>query len=120
MLRVSPEEFEILVEKALDQLPEQFAQLLDNVAVVVADEPDPEVLAEFGFDPGEELLGLYTGVPQTERETGYFGLPDHVSIFRGPLCRYCRSRRELIGEIRDTVVHELGHHFGLSDEEMPY
>lgn len=120
MLRVSHQEFEALVKKALDQLPEQFARMLDNVAVVVADEPDPEVLQEFGFDPGEELLGLYTGVPQTERETGYFGLPDHVSIFRGPLCRYCRSRRELVQEIRDTVVHELGHHFGLSDEEMPY
>ncbi|MDA8018297.1 MAG: metallopeptidase family protein [Thermoanaerobaculia bacterium] len=119
-MRVPPEEFEALVERALDQLPEQFAELLENVAVVVADEPDAAILEEMGFDPGEELLGLYTGVPQTEREVGYFGLPDHVSIFRGPLCRYCRSRRELILEIRDTVVHELGHHFGLSDEEMPY
>lgn len=120
MIRVGEKEFEALVEKALDQLPENFAALLDNVAVVVEEEPDPDVLREMGFDPEEELLGLYYGVPQTEREVGYFGLPDQVSIYRGPLCRFCRSRRELISEIRDTVVHELGHHFGLSDDEMPY
>lgn len=110
----------MLVKRALDQLPEQFAEILDNVVVLVEEEPDPEMLAEMGFDPDEELLGLYTGVPQTEREVGLFTLPDTVSIYRGPLCRYCRGRRELIREIRDTVVHELGHHFGLADDEMPY
>ena len=120
VLRVSAKEFEALVARALEELPEEFAALLENVVVVVEDEPDPDVLAAFGFDPEEELLGLYTGVPQTEREVGYFALPDQVSIYHGPLCRLCRSRRELVGEIRDTVVHELGHHFGLSDEEMPY
>lgn len=120
MLRVSTEEFETLVGRALDQLPQQFAEMLDNVAILVEEEPDPEMLREMGFDPEEELLGLYTGIPQTEREVGWADLPDTVTIYRGPLCRYCRDRRELIREVRDTVVHELGHHFGLSDEEMPY
>ncbi|MEM9555944.1 MAG: metallopeptidase family protein [Acidobacteriota bacterium] len=119
-MRVSREEFEALVERALDQLPPEFAELLDNIVVVVEDEPEPELLAEMGMDADEELLGLYRGVPQTERETGYFSLPDQVSIYRGPLLRICRDRRELIREVRDTVVHELGHYFGLSDEEMPY
>ena len=119
-MRVSNEEFQALVERATDKLPAEFAELIDNVVIVVEDEPEPEILAEMGFEPGEELLGLYQGVPLTERETGYFALPDQVSLYRGPLCRISRDRRELIREIRDTLVHELGHYFGLSDEEMPY
>ena len=119
-MRVPPEEFEALVERALDQLPEEFAELLDNVVVVIEDEPDPEELAEMGFDPNEELLGLYRGVPLNDRGFEYSALPDQVAIYRLPLLRMCQDRRELIREVRDTVVHELGHHFGLTDEEMPY
>jgi predicted Zn-dependent protease with MMP-like domain len=119
-LRVAPEEFERLVEKALDELPEEFAEALENIAVVIEDEPDPELLAEYGFDPEEELLGLYEGVPLPERDSFYQALPDRISIFRSPLLRYCRSRREVIREVRDTLVHEIGHYFGLGDEEMPY
>ena len=119
-MRVPPEEFETLVERAIDGLPEEFFALLDNVAVVVEDEPDPEDLHEMGFAPGEELLGLYRGIPLVERDSAYSALPDQVSLYRGPLLRICRDRRELIREIRDTLVHELGHHFGLTDEEMPY
>lgn len=119
-MRVPREEFEALVERAVERLPSEFAELVENVAIVVEDEPDPEILREMGFGPDEELLGLYQGVPLTERETGYFALPDQVSLYRGPLLRICHSRRELLGEIRDTLVHELGHYFGLSDEEMPY
>lgn len=119
-LRVAPEEFERLVEKALDELPEQFASALENIAVVIEEEPDPELLAEYGFDPEEELLGLYEGVPLPERDSFYQALPDRVSIYRGPLLRFCRNRREVIREVRDTLVHEIGHYFGLGDEEMPY
>lgn len=120
MLRVPPEEFDVLVEKAIADLPEEFARLVRNVVIVVEEEPDPEVLAEMGFEQDEELLGLYQGIPLTERGAVYDGLPDQVSLYRQPLLRYCRSRRELIREVRDTLVHELGHYFGLSDEEMPY
>lgn len=119
-MRVPSEEFEALVDRAVERLPEEFARLVENLVIVVEDEPEPELLREMGFEPGEELLGLYQGVPLTERETGYFALPDQVSLYRGPLLRICHDRRELIQEIRDTLVHELGHYFGLSDEEMPY
>jgi predicted Zn-dependent protease with MMP-like domain len=112
--------FERLVEEALDGLPEEFAELLENVAVVVEEEPDPAVLAELGMDPEEELLGLYLGIPLPARDTQYQALPDQVAIYRGPVLRVCGSRREVVREVRDTVVHELGHYFGLDDEEMPY
>jgi predicted Zn-dependent protease with MMP-like domain len=119
-LWLSRSAFERLVGEALDGLPPDFAALLDNVAVVVEEEPDPRVLTEMGMDPDEELLGLYLGVPLTVRDSQYQALPDRVAIYRGPVLRCCGSRREVVREVRDTVVHELGHHFGLEDEEMPY
>jgi len=111
--------FTRLVEQAIEELPDHFAEVLENVGVVVEDEPAPETLEMLGFEPGEELFGLYEGVPLTERDSFYQSLPDRISIYHGPLQRVCRSRREIVQEIRDTVVHEIGHHFGLSDEEMP-
>ena len=119
-MRVPPEEFEDLVALALDGLPDEFAELLDNVAVVVEDEPTPEDLESVGLHEGDDLLGLYQGVAQAYRDTFYSALPDRVVIYRGPLTRACTNRRELIREVRDTVVHELGHHFGLEEEDMPY
>ena len=119
-MRVSEEEFEALVERAMERLPPEFAELLDNIVVVVEDEPEPELKREMGMDEEEELLGLYTGIPLVEREAAYSSLPDQVSLYRGPLLRVSRSRRELLREIRETLVHELGHYFGLSDEEMPF
>ncbi|HVT16217.1 MAG TPA: metallopeptidase family protein [Thermoanaerobaculia bacterium] len=119
-MRCSREEFEALVARALDGLPEEFAEMLANVAVVVEEEPDPDDLEEMGMDPDEELLGLYQGVPQPERGSFYSALPDRVILYRGPILRCCDNRREVIREIRDTVVHELGHHFGLEEDDMPY
>ncbi|MCP4658239.1 MAG: metallopeptidase family protein [bacterium] len=119
-MRVSHDEFEALVTRALDQLPREFAELLDNVAVVIEEEPGPEELDEC-WDPDDgELLGLYRGVPLIDRGCDYVALPDQVVLYRGPLLRTCANRRELIREVRDTVIHELGHYFGLSDEEMPF
>jgi predicted Zn-dependent protease with MMP-like domain len=119
-MRVSPEEFEALVAKALDGLPEEFGEVLANVAVVIEVEPDPDDLEALGMGEDEELFGLYQGIPQRERGSGYSALPDRVVIYRGPILRWCSDRREVIREVRDTVVHELGHHFGLDDGEMPY
>lgn len=116
-MRVSEDEFEALVIRALERLPSEFGEILDNVAVAIENEPAQEVLDELGED---EILGLYRGVPLPERDSFYSALPDEVVLYRGPLLRICRNRRELMWEIRDTLVHELGHHFGLSDEEMPY
>ena len=120
---MSRAEFERVVESALDELPEVFAQRLENVAVVVEDEPDPDDLAEMGLDSeedGDELFGLYSGVPLIDRGASYSGLPDRVLIYRNPILRACRSRREVVSEIKKTVIHEIGHHFGLDEHEMPF
>jgi predicted Zn-dependent protease with MMP-like domain len=120
--RLSERRFRELVAEALDDLPDEFAELLDNVAVVVEDEPDPEVLAEFGMDPaeGDELLGLYQGIPLDARGFDYGGLPDRVVIYRGPILRITRSRAEIVEQVRETVLHELGHHFGLREDDLPF
>ena len=109
--------FERLVERALDDLPSDVAAMLDNVEIVVEDEPTPEQL-ERG-DAAETLFGLYEGVPRTERGSGYsLVLPDKVTIFRGPLERACRSPAEIAREVRITVVHELAHHLGFEEDRL--
>jgi predicted Zn-dependent protease with MMP-like domain len=119
VIRLSRRDFEQLVEQALGELPERFAALLDNVAIVVEEEPTDEDLdvLEEGCD---ELLGIYRGVPMTERHWDSVHLPDQIAIFRGPILRIAQNRRDAIDEVRDTVVHELGHYFGLDDDEMAY
>jgi predicted Zn-dependent protease with MMP-like domain len=121
-LSMSPEEFEGLVRQAVDGLPDQYRRLLKNVAVVVEPEPSREVLEEMGMESEDDLLGLYSG---TARDAESFfdpggHLPSKISIYRGPILRLCRTPEEVVQEVRDTVVHEIGHHFGLDDEEMPY
>lgn len=121
MMRMSVQAFEDLVGRALEELPDSFAGLLDNVFIVVEDEPSADDMEAVGLDPDEdELFGLYQGIPHTERGSEYSALPDRVVLYRGPILRCCTSRRDVIREVRDTLVHELGHHFGLSDDEMPY
>ena len=113
-------EFERLVEEALASLPPQFAELLDNVAVVVEEEPSDDDLDALD-DPQGEILGLYRGVALTHRTHDMLPmLPDQIAIFRGPILRIARSRSEAMHEIRDTVIHELGHYFGLDDHDMAY
>jgi predicted Zn-dependent protease with MMP-like domain len=123
-MRVSHEEFEALVEEALEQLPAEFREALENVAVMVQEEPSAEDLEEVGIDAddpeADELLGLYQGVPLTERDSFYSALPDRVLVFRGPILRSCDTRRQVIREIRETVQHELGHYFGLEEDELPF
>ena len=123
-LRVSREQFEALVEEALEQLPDEFREALDNVAVMVEEEPSDEDLEEVGIDPEDpdrdDLLGLYQGVPLTDRDSSYSALPDRVLVFRGPILRACDSRRQVLREIRETVQHELGHYFGLEEDDLPF
>jgi len=123
-VRVPLEEFQALVEEALEQLPAEFRAALDNVAVMVEEEPSEEDLEEVGIDPedpdADELLGLYQGVPLTERDSFYSALPDRVLVFRGPILRSCDNRRQVVREIRETVQHELGHYFGLDEDELPF
>ncbi|QQR76033.1 MAG: metallopeptidase family protein [Holophagales bacterium] len=123
-MRVSREEFEDLVAQAVEGLPDEFKSMLDNVAVMVEEEPSDEDLEEVGIDPADpdrdELFGLYQGVPLPERGSSYSALPDRVLIYRGPILRCCEGRREAIREIRDTVLHELGHYYGLEEDELPF
>jgi len=121
-LSMSPEEFEGLVRTAVDGLPDQYRRLLKNVAIVVEPEPSREVLDEMGMDSEDDLLGLYSGVARDGESFFDPGghLPARISIYRGPILRLCRTSDEVVEEVRDTVVHEIGHHFGLDDDEMPY
>jgi len=115
-------EFELAVERALDELPEKIAREIENVVVVLADEPTEEQLRDVGLDPETETaLGLYEGTPITEREPSQWGgaLPDQITIFRLPLLEACADRRELIREIRLTVIHEVGHYFGFDEDALP-
>ena len=115
-------EFERLVEEALESLPPQFKELLDNVAVVVEEEPSDDDLDALEDPDGDnELLGIYRGVALTHRTHDMLPmLPDQIAIFRGPILRVARNRSEAVHEIRDTVIHELGHYFGLHDDDMAY
>jgi predicted Zn-dependent protease with MMP-like domain len=122
-MNISPADFEALVEQALHELPEEFASLLDNIAVVVEEEPTDDDLDALGDDEDgdDELLGIYRGVARTDRTFDMLPLlPDQIAIFRGPILRVCNSRREVVREVRETVIHELGHYFGLGDDEMIY
>ncbi len=116
-MRRETADFHELVERALEGLPPELSELLDNVAIVVDDWPgySTPLVADA---PDDTLYGLYEGVPLTERGSGYHGtLPDKITIFRGPLERDFTSR-ELEEQIRITVVHEIAHHFGIDEERL--
>jgi predicted Zn-dependent protease with MMP-like domain len=107
---VSPARFATLVADALDSIPEDLASKMDNVAVVVDD-----------FAPPGRLLGLYEGVPLTQRANygeGHMVMPDRVTIFRRSICAICETDDEVVDQVRLTVIHEIGHHFGLSDARL--
>ena len=120
-MRMSVEQFEGVVAEALEELPSDLAEHIENLMVMVEDEPERQLLVDFGMDPDEDLLfGLYEGVALPRRGSSYSGtLPDRILIYRLPLLEACATRRELRREIRLTVIHELGHYFGLEEEELP-
>jgi predicted Zn-dependent protease with MMP-like domain len=120
--RLSREEFEQVVVEALDTLPKRFADLVENVVIAVEDEPTDEDLESVERDPDDdsELLGIYRGIALTERDGEVPLLPDEIAVFRGPINRVARTRSEAVEEVRETVIHELGHYFGLEDDEMPH
>jgi predicted Zn-dependent protease with MMP-like domain len=119
-MRISHADFDRLVEQALSDLPPQFSKILDNVVIIVEEEPSDDDL-DLVEDPDGELLGVYRGVARTRRTHDMLPmLPDQIAIFRGPILRVVRDPREIVREVRDTVIHELGHYFGLHDHDMPY
>ena len=108
MIDVSPERFEELVADALDSIPPALGELMDNVWVQVENRSRPD------------LLGLYEGVPLTARDGGYAGMvmPDRITIFRRTICSICATEDEVVAQVRETVVHEVAHHFGIDDERL--
>ena len=119
MLEISRKEFERLVERALRTLPRRFRARLENIAVVVEDWADDDTLEEMGIEPPDTLYGLYRGTDLTRRDTTYGGvLPDVITIYQGPIEEDCDSIPEMEALVRDTVVHEVGHYFGLDDEQL--
>ncbi|WP_347109323.1 metallopeptidase family protein [Paenarthrobacter sp. S56] len=113
---MSAEEFEAAVGDALQMIPPKAAAAMDNVAIFIEDDYTPQP----GEDPDTVLLGLYEGVPLTERDSWWEAgsLPDRITIFRQPILDICTSREEVIDEIVITVVHEIAHHFGIDDDRL--
>ena len=113
------QQFEKHVAEALASIPARFRRAMKNIAIVVEDEPSRELLREMDIDPPDTLLGLYQGTPLTERHWGYGNtLPDRVLIFQGPHERDAEDEDDLIVAIGETLIHEIGHYFGLSEEEI--
>jgi predicted Zn-dependent protease with MMP-like domain len=118
--RLSPAEFEKLVEKAIGELPELFRSRLENVVIAIEDEPTDEDYELTGTPEDEDLFGIFRGPMRTEMSWDMLPtLPPQAVVFRGPILRNTSSNREAVKEIKDTLVHELGHYFGLEDDEMP-
>jgi predicted Zn-dependent protease with MMP-like domain len=104
------QEFERLVQQALDEVPAELLQLVENCVILVEDAPPPDMAG---------LLGLYDGVPLTERGESYAGvLPDRILIFRLPILAICDTREDVVEEVHITVVHEIAHHFGIDDDRL--
>jgi predicted Zn-dependent protease with MMP-like domain len=117
--KMSRAEFERLVDRALRKLPRAFKDKIKNVAVVVEDWADDATLAEMGIDPPDTLYGLYRGIDLTRRDSGYGNvLPDTVTIYQGPIEEDCGDEEEMAELVRETVIHEIGHYFGLDDDTM--
>jgi predicted Zn-dependent protease with MMP-like domain len=119
---VSPEQFGALVQQALAELPAPYDRLAQDVSVVVEEEAPPDVLRDLELDSPDDLLGLYQGMAMADESFFQTGgqQPPRIAIYRGPILRLCETAEDVRREIRDTVVHELGHHVGLADDEMPY
>jgi len=113
------EKFEWLVAKAIENLPEEFRERLENIDVVVADVPTRDQLRVLGGRRGQTLLGLYEGVPLTRRSHGYgFVTPDKVTIFQRPIEAIYKNDARIIAEVQRVVQHEIAHHFGISDDRL--
>jgi predicted Zn-dependent protease with MMP-like domain len=116
---MTKELFERLVEDALRDIPKRFRDEMKNVAVVVEDEPSRELLDEMEVEPGETLFGLYHGTPLTDRSWSHsHSMPDRISIYQRPIEEACEDEDAIRDCVAETVIHEFGHYFGLSEEEI--
>lgn len=111
--------FERLVEEAVRDIPPQFQEAMKNVAVVIEDEPSPDILEDLEVEPGDTLFGLYQGTPLPQRSWDYGNaLPDRISIYQRPIESSCHDDDEIRDCVAETVIHEFGHYFGMSEEEI--
>jgi predicted Zn-dependent protease with MMP-like domain len=116
---VTREHFEHLVAEAITLIPKRFRREMQNIAVVVEDEPSPDLLEEMEIEPPDSLYGLYQGTPLPDRTWGYGNtLPDRVTIFQKPIEEDCEDEDDVRAVIGETLIHEVGHYFGLSEEEI--
>lgn len=118
-IKISAKKFEALVVQALEELPQFFQARLQNIEVLIEAWPTEEELAEAGIGPDELLLGLYQGIPLTERTSDYgLVLPDTITLYRDSIAEVCDTPEEIMAEVQQTVKHEIAHYFGLSDERL--
>jgi predicted Zn-dependent protease with MMP-like domain len=111
--------FDALVADALAGIPRRFRDAMHNIAIAVEDEPSPELLSEMEIAPPDTLFGVYQGTPLTERQWGHGNtLPDRILLFQGPHEREAEDEDDLVLSIGETLIHEIGHYFGLSEEEI--
>ncbi|OFW28856.1 MAG: hypothetical protein A3H97_16390 [Acidobacteria bacterium RIFCSPLOWO2_02_FULL_65_29] len=111
--------FEQLVADALAGLPSRFRKAMSNIAIIVEDEPSRDILRDMEIDPPDTLFGLYQGTPLTERQWAHGNtLPDQILLFQGPHEREAEDEDDLVASIAETLIHEIGHYFGLSEEEI--
>lgn len=110
--------FEQLVDRALAAIPDPYRQALREVAVIVEDEPSADQLRENGIVPGDTMYGLYEGVPRTDYGADWAASPNRITLFRLPLQEDFPDPRDLEGEVRVTVLHELAHHLGIDDDRL--
>lgn len=114
-MQLTDEEFDQLISRAMDELPQRYIKGLDNVAIVQADEPSPEQRAKMKLDNRHLLLGLYEGIPLTQRGSGYsFVLPDKITLFKNHILQVVRNETELFDQIKRTLWHEIAHYYGLN------
>ncbi len=113
------DKFEALVQQALLTIPTRFRRRMRNLAIIVEDEPDEQLLDDMEVPEGETLFGVYHGVPLTERTWDYGNrLPDQITLFQGPLERASEDEDDLVTAIGETLIHEVGHYFGLGEDEL--
>jgi predicted Zn-dependent protease with MMP-like domain len=112
-------EFRKLVDEALEGIPAKFRDAMQNIAIVIEDEPTLEELADVGVAPPDTLLGLYQGTPLTERQWAHGNvLPDKITLYQGPIEDSSEDDEDIVVAIGETLIHEIGHYFGLSEEEI--
>ena len=117
-MNMSDEDFEKLIARAMDELPREYMERLNNVAITYADNPTPEQLTKQGVHEGQLLLGLYAGIPQTQRGSYNMVLPDKITIFKYPILSLSSFESDVYEQVKRTLWHEIAHHYGLDHDRI--